>query len=646
MENHKFIANTSGLCDVCSRSRDQCMRRFNKQREAEDLQIISAVVFYQQIPETCRVQQIACTTLNTFLLSNSGQIFSWGDVSFALGREVPHRRDAARPGLIERLRNCFVQSIATGDNHVITLNSDNIVHTWGTNECGQLGIGMYEDQPLPIMVLTLKQVKIVKICAGPQTSFATAAGGELYVWGSNEDGQLGAENVGTGYRGKEDNARALEENKANIHTPLQLQTHKIWKPFPELEVLNDSRKKTFFYRSIMDQEVTPDGINRREFNLVCSENEDLKRRLRTVLEKQTNIEKSLFSHEPIENSASSDSLLENFRIFYKEAEDEKEALETNIRELEQKYKAARDLSKVLVKEIKGREELFLNKKIELQQCEHQVKELIVQQEMSSSGSSSSLKMKKDRLKELNDSLNTLGKERAEKHSALSSNEGTILSILKSIEERKEELQKKQHTINVYKEIIDTRNEQLKRDYLENNQKAVERDILALIMINETIEDTALANLSKSVPPTGLINLAETSRNIMSRVEFEIASMEKPSTLPMFEMLNEIWAIVAENLVLRKDLNELTEGLSIKLAENLSMYYTDDVKKFSPMRMFSDNLESEDTNLDTAHDGGELALMGISLDDEEPTSGRQKAPKKQNFIKVEEEEDDEEETLGS
>jgi hypothetical protein len=580
------------------------MRRYNKQREAEELQIISAVVFYQQIPESCRVQQVACTEHNSFLLSNSGQVFSWGKVTNTLGRKVPHERDAARPGLVERLRDKFIQSIATGDSHVLALSvttnfaasastSVDPIFSWGSNEFGQLGIGNTISQIYPETIPALPQ--IAKINCGPQSSFAVTSTGELYVWGSNAESQLG-----------------LPMSVPSKSKPTKVTVP--WKNFNELEVLNDFRNKTFYYRSIMDQEITPDGVNRKEFEQVISENANLTRRLQTEIKRMQKLEHELYQHEDVSSSSASDTLLKQFTELHEEAKQEIREIELSLEEEEKSYKELRVKSKSLVKEIKEIENGFLKMKIDLQQCEHQVKELAVQQEMSTSESSTSLRTKKERLSKLEIEINEQAKVRADKHSELSDNENRVLRAIDQIDEYKADLVKKKHTLKVYEDIINTRKEQLKQEYLENNQKAVERDILSLVMINETIEDTALANLSKSMPPTGLVNLTDTSRGIMERIASEIETMKKPSHLPMFELLNEVWAIVSQNLKLRQELNELTVGLSIKLAESFSEYYTDEVRDICPMRMFTEHLDDSELVEVADLNPEEIALIGVPLEE--------------------------------
>lgn len=56
---------------------------------------------------------------------------------------------------------------------------------------GQLGHGDVEDVVEPKLIENLSGIKIVKIACGGWHSIALSSDGDLYVWGSNSNGQLG-----------------------------------------------------------------------------------------------------------------------------------------------------------------------------------------------------------------------------------------------------------------------------------------------------------------------------------------------------------------------------------------------------------------------------------------------------------------------
>uniref|UniRef100_A0A914XDK0 Uncharacterized protein n=1 Tax=Plectus sambesii TaxID=2011161 RepID=A0A914XDK0_9BILA len=64
------------------------------------------------------------------------------------------------------------------------------VWTWGSNFCGQLGHGDFIDRREPSRVDRLSDANVVKIVAGDEHTAVLTATGEVFVWGSNNGGQL------------------------------------------------------------------------------------------------------------------------------------------------------------------------------------------------------------------------------------------------------------------------------------------------------------------------------------------------------------------------------------------------------------------------------------------------------------------------
>uniref|UniRef100_A0A915PIV5 Uncharacterized protein n=1 Tax=Setaria digitata TaxID=48799 RepID=A0A915PIV5_9BILA len=64
------------------------------------------------------------------------------------------------------------------------------IWTWGANENGQLGHGDLAMRREPFKVADLSSMYCIKVAAGDDHTIALTGTGELYVWGSNSDGQL------------------------------------------------------------------------------------------------------------------------------------------------------------------------------------------------------------------------------------------------------------------------------------------------------------------------------------------------------------------------------------------------------------------------------------------------------------------------
>jgi regulator of chromosome condensation len=95
-----------------------------------------------------------------------------------------------------------VVSIAAGDNHILALTTHGNIYSWGTGEQGQLGrkiiVRHKISSTVPAKVIlgkrtsgTKKPGKTVRIGAGAFTSFAVDEDGVLWAWGLNKNGQTG-----------------------------------------------------------------------------------------------------------------------------------------------------------------------------------------------------------------------------------------------------------------------------------------------------------------------------------------------------------------------------------------------------------------------------------------------------------------------
>ena len=90
----------------------------------------------------------------------------------------------------------FVQTemaCACGDEHTITLSDDGIVHSFGRNDEGQLGLGHNNDVSLPTPIPNLPKIKMIS-CG---FYFTVCVDHEGFIWsfGENNWGQLGTGNT-------------------------------------------------------------------------------------------------------------------------------------------------------------------------------------------------------------------------------------------------------------------------------------------------------------------------------------------------------------------------------------------------------------------------------------------------------------------
>ncbi|MFY8352771.1 DUF4214 domain-containing protein, partial [Pseudoalteromonas sp. SSM20] len=86
--------------------------------------------------------------------------------------------------------------ISTGKAHTMALDYKGDIWVWGANNNSQLGLGngspIQSDKPIRLSIQENQtDIKFTKIFSGPNSSFALSESGDIWSWGSNSKGVLG-----------------------------------------------------------------------------------------------------------------------------------------------------------------------------------------------------------------------------------------------------------------------------------------------------------------------------------------------------------------------------------------------------------------------------------------------------------------------
>ncbi|XP_056596567.1 RCC1 domain-containing protein 1 isoform X2 [Triplophysa dalaica] len=169
-----FVCGSSG--QVCVPESEGCTDASISERHV-------TVSFTRRV-ECWEIQQAQKRLVWSREQESSGQ-----DVALPL---VPGGYVVPRPPFFRPLcaKLCAV-SLALGTEHAVLLSSSGAVFTWGSGSHGQLGHGHLTSQEEAQVVEALWGVQITAVSAGGWHSASVSAGGDLYMWGWNESGQLG-----------------------------------------------------------------------------------------------------------------------------------------------------------------------------------------------------------------------------------------------------------------------------------------------------------------------------------------------------------------------------------------------------------------------------------------------------------------------
>ena len=139
------------------------------------------------------VKQISIGTAITALTSN-GVIWSWGtNTNGVLGDNTTSTRSS--PVTVVGGKT-WIQ-VSSGFNHTVALDANNVVWSWGLNTSSQLGDGTTSARSSPVRLIYRQVWPIKTVSAGPAMTAAIDLDGVLWTWGSNSLGQLGDNTITT-----------------------------------------------------------------------------------------------------------------------------------------------------------------------------------------------------------------------------------------------------------------------------------------------------------------------------------------------------------------------------------------------------------------------------------------------------------------
>lgn len=134
------------------------------------------------------VVAIAAGYYHSLALRSNGSVWAWGNNAYGqLGNGTTASQNLA---VQVNLPGGSSTSIAAGKFHSLALQADGKLYTWGYNRYGQIGDSTFKNKPSPVAVIGLGMTA-VSIGAGFNHSLAVLSNGKVMAWGQNYYGQLG-----------------------------------------------------------------------------------------------------------------------------------------------------------------------------------------------------------------------------------------------------------------------------------------------------------------------------------------------------------------------------------------------------------------------------------------------------------------------
>lgn len=160
------------------------------------------------------ITQFIADDQRVFALTAKGQVFVWNltvAVEEANGSqntgpaEHTHQSisagySALKPNLLKALSGHTCMQLSKREASFYILTKEGKIFVWGRNEDGQLGLGDTHERTKPTLIKTLQHQVITKIFfpdeySGIHSVYALTNTGQLFVWGDNRFSQLGIGNT-------------------------------------------------------------------------------------------------------------------------------------------------------------------------------------------------------------------------------------------------------------------------------------------------------------------------------------------------------------------------------------------------------------------------------------------------------------------
>ncbi|KAG7376512.1 hypothetical protein PHYPSEUDO_013229 [Phytophthora pseudosyringae] len=160
------------------------------------------------------IVQVACGGEHLLYLTSTGDVYSYGDnedkkaaaVTIAVNNTNSTDTDTTRtnmntsflaPHLVEELalekalHRTTIATIACGAQHSLAITDGGELYTWGSGEDGRLGHGDMRDRAVPRKIMSLLRESVMSAsCGGAHTAVLTAKG-TVFTFGRGRNGRLG-----------------------------------------------------------------------------------------------------------------------------------------------------------------------------------------------------------------------------------------------------------------------------------------------------------------------------------------------------------------------------------------------------------------------------------------------------------------------
>lgn len=480
------------------------------------MSLLDVSEFIKLIPDSCSVMQIVCTDRNTFVLTTSGKIYSWGELTFALGRKPKEEKDLIRPMLLYKIEQENIVNIACGSNHVLALTSDRKLFSWGDNKFGQLGHGDTLNRIEPDLIKEINGV--VRISAGPEFSVALVEKADksilTYIWGNNNQIKL---------------RKVNDEEQIKSVVPIKVLQPAWGSQNPQVTIKSNKRGKNYAFKSIVSNEVEMGNLTKSDVEIIQTENSNLLRRFEILSQRAKEYEEKVYECDLSADAGgiTEDPVLESIIQILKQTNQNNEFYKSQIK------KKKKDLRKIeaeissIEKTLKILQQKEESSRENIEKLEDDIKYFDYDHDKNSIDDKKLLAILKNNVIAATEEFSKICDDKTKKQKYILEENDKSTQIKDEINKLYEQSKEADRRAAIFTKVKSIRKEQLIYNFFEHSQKAVNKEIDNMESIYEIVKDSEIESISKNLQKNNLTEYIENSLHALDHLVDEIEMMKKP-----------------------------------------------------------------------------------------------------------------------
>jgi hypothetical protein len=150
---------------------------------------------YGSLASGTTVAAVACGAGHTVALDTTGKVHTWGSNNYGqLGNGTSTNAYVPTANSYGSIATLTIAVIAAASVNTFVLDTTGKVHAWGYNDYGQLGNGTttgWSSVPIRVSSGSIAGLTIAAVACGASFVVALDSTGNVHAWGNNTSGQLG-----------------------------------------------------------------------------------------------------------------------------------------------------------------------------------------------------------------------------------------------------------------------------------------------------------------------------------------------------------------------------------------------------------------------------------------------------------------------